>query len=93
MGAGEIGNITGTFLMAILLPVLILIVCNFISAPKRNPAVVYGICGVLAVAVPFLALNAGGSVVDTVIAAALAGAFMLWGYTRAAKKARALKSP
>jgi hypothetical protein len=44
MGAGEIGYIVGGFFTAILVPVLILIVCNFVLAARRNPKIVYGIC-------------------------------------------------
>jgi hypothetical protein len=86
MRAGEIGYVIGGFVTAMLLPVLILIVSNFIPPTKRNPSILYGICGILAIGVPFLALNGGASALDSVIAAALAGALTWWGYTRAAKK-------
>jgi hypothetical protein len=86
MGAGEIGSIIGVFVASILLPVIILIVCNFIPAPKRNPKVVYSICAVLAVAVCFLGASGGGSYIDAVISAGLVVAFFYWGYRRATKK-------
>jgi hypothetical protein len=87
MGAGQIGNIIGVFLFSILLPVIILIVCNFIPAAKRKPQIVYGICAVLAVAVCFLSVAGGGEALNSIIAAILAGLFFFWGYRRAAKKA------
>jgi hypothetical protein len=86
MAAGEIGSIIGAFMMSILLPIIILIVCNFIPAAKRNPKMVYSICTVLAVAICFLGATAGGSYIDALISAGLAVAFFYWGYTRAAKK-------
>jgi hypothetical protein len=69
-----------------LLPVIILIVCNFIPAAKRKPEIVYSICAALAIAVCFLGASGGGSYLDATIPAALAVAFLYWGYTRAAKK-------
>jgi hypothetical protein len=86
MGAGQFGFIVGGFFASILLPVIILIVCNFIPAAKRNPKVVYSICGVLAVGVAFLSTSGGGDVFSSIIVAVLAVAFFFWGYTRAAKK-------
>jgi len=44
----------------------------------------------LAIAMPFLAVTGGGSIIDAAVAAALAGALIWWGYTRAVKKAQAL---
>ena len=90
MGAGDIGYITGAFVTALLLPVLIFVASNFIPAAKRNRRVLYGICGLLAIATPFLAVTGGGSIIDAAVAAALAGALIWWGYTRAVKKAQAL---
>ena len=92
MGPGEIGYIISGFVTALLLPALILIACNFISAAKRRRGVVYGICGLLAMATPFSAVNGGGSIIDAAVAAALAGALIWWGYTRAVKKAQALRA-
>ena len=92
MGAGEIGHIISGFVTALLLPVLILIASNFMSAARRNRGVVYGICGLLAITTPFLAVNGGGSIIDAAVAAALAGALIWWGYTRAVKKAQALRA-
>jgi len=92
MGAGEIGSIIGGFLTSIVLPVIILIVCNFIAAAKRNTKSVYGICAVLAVAICFVAVNGGGSVLDASLSAVLAVAFLGWGYARASSKAKLLKA-
>jgi hypothetical protein len=92
MGAGEIGYVIGGFVTGMLLPVLILIASNFIPPAKRNPAfsTAYAAFGHW---VPFLAVNGGGSALDSVIAAALAGALTWWGYTRAKKrKAQSPKS-
>jgi galactitol-specific phosphotransferase system IIC component len=91
MGAGQFGYIVGGFFASILLPVIILIVCNFIPAAKRNPKVVYGICAVLAVAVAFVSASGGGDVFSSIIVAVLAVAFFFWGYTRAAKKVATAK--
>jgi len=91
MGAGQIGNIMGTFLASIILPVIILIICNFIPAAKRNPKIVYGICVVLAVAACAITLNGGGgNVLDASLAAVLAIAFLYWGYVRAEKRVRVI---
>lgn len=92
MGAGEIGAIIGGFMIAILLPALILIVCHFIPAAARNPKIVYVICGALAAFVLFVGINGGGNYVDASISASLAAAFLYWGYVRDAKKAASLKA-
>src|ERR1039458_8230905 len=91
-GAGEIGSILGGFVASIILPVVILIICNFIAAAKSNPKIVYGICVVLAVAICFVSVNGGGSVLDASLSAVLAIAFLGWGYIRAARKLTAPKS-
>jgi hypothetical protein len=89
MGAAQVGYIVGGFFASILVPVIILIICNFIPAAKRNPKVVYGICGILAVAVAFVSATGGGDIVSAGIVAVLAALFFFWGYTRAAKKVAA----
>ncbi len=86
MSAGQIGNIIGIFVASIVVPVIVLIVSNFIPAAKRNPKVVYGVCGVLAVAVAFVSAAGSGDIASSAIAAVLAGLLIYWGYTRAAKK-------
>lgn len=93
MGAGEIGSILGGFMVSIILPVVILIICNFIAAAKRNPKIVYGICVVLAGAVCFVSVNGGGSVLDAFLSAVLAVVFLGWGYMRAARQLTTPKSP
>ena len=90
MGAGEIGSILGGFVASIILPVVIRIICNFIAAAKRNPKIVYSICAVLAVAVCFVSVNGGRSVLDALLSAVLAAVFLGWGYIRTAKKSQAI---
>lgn len=92
MGAGEIGYILGAFATAILLPALVLIVCNFIPAAKRHPKVIYGICAVLAVIPPTLAMRVSGTYGDSAIGIVLALGVLYWGYSRDAKKAAAMKA-
>jgi hypothetical protein len=81
----RLGYLTGMFLAIIFIPVVILIVCNFIPAAKRNPKIVYSVCGVLTVLLAFVASPNG---VIAFIMAALGALFFFWGYTRAAKKLR-----
>jgi hypothetical protein len=90
MGPAELGAIIGGFLIGILLPVLILIICSFIPAVQRSPGIVYAVCILIAIAVPFLGASINGNYLDASISGCLAGAFIWWGYTRAAKKARSL---
>jgi hypothetical protein len=86
MNASQVGNILGIFVASIILPIIVLIVCNFIPTAKRNPKVVYSICGVLAVAVAFISVAGGGEALSSAIAAIFAALFFFWGYKRAAKK-------
>lgn len=91
MGPAELGAIIGGFFIGILLPVLILIVCNFIPSVQRSPGIVYTVCILIAIAMPFLGASVSGNYVDASISGCLGGAFIWWGYTRAAKKARSLR--
>jgi|ERR1019366_1121726 hypothetical protein len=92
MGAAEIGYIIGGFITALLVPVLILIVSNFIPAAKRNPHLLYGICAVTATLAAFIGASVGGNYADSTISWLLAEAFLYWGYRGAAKKARLLNA-
>ena len=91
MGAAQLGYVIGESLFSLVLPITILIVCNFIPAAKRKPKIVYGICAALGVAVCFIGVAGGGDVVLSSIAAALSVEFFYRGYARAAKKAAAVQ--
>jgi len=93
MSAGQVGYIIGAFLVSIVLPMGVVIVCNFIPAAKRNPKIVYSVCGVLAVAIAFISVAGGGDVLSSAIAAILAALFFFWGYKRAAKKIAPAPTP
>lgn len=86
MSAGQIGYVIGGFFFALLLPVLILIVCRFIPVAQRRPEIIYGICGLLAVATPFLAAVVSRDIVSSALSATLAGGLIFWGYKRTVKK-------
>jgi hypothetical protein len=80
-----VGYLVGIFIGIILIPVLILIVCNFIPAAKRKPRAVYGGCGVLTVLLSVAVIkNSGVALVMSILGAL----FFFWGYKRAAKKIR-----
>jgi hypothetical protein len=83
MEPAQAGYFLGMFLGTILFPVIILIVCNFFPAGKRNPKVVYSSCGVLAVLIAFLV---GGNWLRENLLAVLGALFFFWGYRRATKK-------
>src|ERR1035441_10561913 len=91
MGAAEIGYIIGGFITALLVPVLILIVSNFIPAAKRNPHLLYGICAVTATLAAFIGASVGGNYADSTISWLVAEAFLYWGYRGAAKKLACLR--
>jgi hypothetical protein len=86
MTATAVGYVIGGFFFSLLVPVLILIVCHFIPAANRNPKVVYGICGLVAIVPALLIVGVDHSAWLSVVSAMLALAFIFWGYTRAAKK-------
>jgi hypothetical protein len=85
MEPAQVGYLIGVFIGIIFIPVLILIVCNFIPAAKRNPKIVYSICGVLTVLLALVASPNGGI---AFIMAVLGALFFFWGYKRAARKIR-----
>jgi len=86
MEPAQVGNIIGYFFGIILLPVIILIVCNFIPAAKRNPEIVYGVCGTLAVFLALLSAAGGANILNSTISAVLGALFFFFGYRRASKK-------
>ena len=92
MGAGEIGYVVGVFLASLVLPVIVLVVCNFIAGAKRNPKIVYGVCVVLAVATCLVSAGGGNGVLDALLAATLSVAFLGWGYVRAARAINGVKA-
>jgi hypothetical protein len=88
MGAGEFGEVLGGFMADILVPVVVLIICSFIPAAKRNPKIVYGICGLLVLVTAGLAARVAGEAIYPMASGVLAEGFLCWGYSRAAKKLR-----
>jgi MFS family permease len=92
LGAAKIGYIIGGFITALLVPVLILVVSNFIPAAKRNPHVLYGICAVTATVATIIGASVGGNYADLAISWLLAQALIYWGYRSAVRKARVLKA-
>jgi hypothetical protein len=86
MGIGQLRNVLGIFVVCNILPVILLIACNFIPAAKRNPKVVYGICAVLAPAVACIMVARGGDGLSSAVAVILAELFFFWEYRRAARK-------
>jgi hypothetical protein len=91
LGAAQIQYIIGGFVTALLVPVLILVVSNFIPAAKRNPHLLYGICAVTATVAAIIGASVGGNYADSAVSWLLAEAFIYWGYRGAAKKARELR--
>jgi hypothetical protein len=87
MGVGEIRSILDGFVASIIFPVIILILCHFIPAAKRNPKIVYGICIVLAAVTCFVAVYGGGSIRDAALETLLAAGVLSLGYVRASKAA------
>jgi hypothetical protein len=86
MGIGQLRSFLGVFVVCNILPVILLIACNFIPAAKRNPKVVYGICGVLALAVACITVARGGDALSSAFAVILAELLFFWEYRRAARK-------
>ena len=87
---GMLGYIIGGTLASLLVPVLILVAARFIGPMKRNPKVVYTVCGVLAVLASALPASSSGEWGAAAISAVLALLFLWWGYRR---DARALAPP
>ena len=85
MSAGWIGYVLGGFAAALLLSVILLMIFRF-TPLKRNPAVAYGIAGVLAAVTPFVAVAGGGDALAALVSGALAACFLFWGYRRAVRK-------
>jgi hypothetical protein len=89
----QLGYLFADSIVSIVLPMGVVVVCNYIPAAKGNPKIVYSICGAIAVAMAFTGGLGGNSiglggyrVLTAAIAAILAALFFFWGYKQAARK-------
>jgi hypothetical protein len=82
MTAYWLGQLLGYLLFSIVVPALLLMVLN-LTTLKHRPTVTYGICGVIAVTVPLLALRGHHAFhIQPILASSLGGLLFFFDYRR-----------
>ena len=67
-------------------PLIVLIISSSSAHTRKSLKITYGLCITFALVVCFLPAFSDGRYLDAAISAALAAAFLYWGYWRAARK-------